>query len=99
MDCIIEKSPLPLATAKTNKQYYICGTALKRKHAAKLFKLGASKGEEVKIERIFGKSAYIIETGGAKIAIGKDIAQKIFVIEENYGGKDKKKACFDCWQS
>ena len=99
MDCIIEKSPLPLAAAKTNKQYYICGTALKRKHAAKLFKLGASKGEEVKIERIFGKSAYIIEAGGAKIAIGKDIAQKIFVIEENYGENDKKKACFDCRQS
>ncbi|HBK02152.1 MAG TPA: ferrous iron transport protein A [Clostridiales bacterium] len=82
------KSPLPLSAATINKQYYICKIALKRKYAAKLFKLGVSKGEEVKIERIFGKSAYVIETGGAKIAIGRDIAQKIFVIEENHGGKN-----------
>lgn len=81
------KSPLPLSAATINKQYYICEIALKRKYAAKLFKLGVFKGEDVKIERIFGKSAYIIEAGGAKIAIGRDIAQKIFVIEENYGGK------------
>lgn len=81
------KSPLPLSAAQINKHYYICEIALNRKHTAKLFKLGVSKGEEVKIERIFGKSAYIIEAGGAKFAIGRDIAQKIFVIEENHGGK------------
>ncbi len=71
-----------LSDCLTGKQYKIVAVNLTEKQTAKLDKLGIFPGEAVTITKKIGKSAFLIGAGGAVIAVGREIAEKIEVAEE-----------------
>ncbi len=71
-----------LSDCNEGKLYKIVAVNLTEKQTAKLDKLGIFPGETVTITRKIGKSALLIGAGGAVIAVGREIAEKIEVTEE-----------------
>ncbi len=71
-----------LSDCLTGKHYKIVAVNLTKKQTAKLDKLGIFPGEAVTITKKIGKSAFLIGAGGAVIAVGREIAEKIEVTEE-----------------
>ena len=64
-----------LSDSLTGKRYKIVAVNLTEKQTAKLDKLGIFPGETVTI-------TLIIDASGAAIAVGKEIAEKIEVVDE-----------------
>lgn len=71
-----------LSDSLTGKRYKIVAVNLTEKQTAKLDKLGIFSGERVTITKKIGKSTLIIDASGAAIAVGKEIAEKIEVVDE-----------------
>ena len=71
-----------LSDCLTGKHYKIVAVNLTKKQTAKLDKLGIFPGEAVTITKKIGKTAILIGAGGAVIAVGREIAEKIEVTEE-----------------
>ena len=71
---------IPLIYAELNKKYVIDKIHLKDDLAKHMMDLGFNKKAELKISQKT-KDGLIVEIHGAKIALGKDVAQKIYVKE------------------
>lgn len=72
---------LPLSSAAFEKTYAVLSAKLPKPQADKLEKLGLFCGATVKLQKIFWKKTFVFETDGAKIAVSKNIADKISVKE------------------
>lgn len=72
-----------LSDCKVGKFYKISAVNPTEKRTAKLDKLGISPGETVVITKKIGKSALIVDASGATIAVGREIAEKIEVTEND----------------
>lgn len=68
-----------LADCKQNETFIISEINLTGEEAKKLDKLGIFVGEKAFTEKIFAKSVFVVNTEGASIALGREIAEKIFV--------------------
>lgn len=72
---------IKLSQAKFNKKYFITEINLPRVYFAKLYKTGVVPKEIITLNQRVGKSALIINVCGAKIALGKEITENIFIEE------------------
>ena len=70
-----------LSDCKVVKLYKIVAVNSAEKQTAKLDKLGIFSGETVAVTRKIGKSTLLVGAGGAVIAVGREIAEKIEVTE------------------
>ncbi len=68
-----------LTDCKENETLVISDIKLAGEEAKKLDKLGVFVGEKIFTEKIFGKSVFVVNAEGASIAVGREIAEKIFV--------------------
>lgn len=68
-----------LTDCKKNETFTISEIKLAEKETKKLDKLGIFVGEKIFTEKIFGKSVFVVNAEGASIALGREIAEKIFV--------------------
>ena len=68
-----------LADCNENETLVISDIKLTGEEAEKLDKLGLFIGEKVFIEKIFGKFVIVVNAEGASIALGREVAEKIFV--------------------
>ncbi len=67
-----------------NETLVVSDIKLTGEEAEKLDKLGIFVGEKVFIEKIFAKSVFVVNAEGASIALGREIAEKIFVKGARY---------------
>lgn len=78
---------IALSAASPTKFYAVQKIVLPENQAEKLDKLGVFCGITVKLEKVFGKKTFIFNADGAKIAVGKSVADKILVKETCFNEK------------